>query len=119
VFGREGEVKKLKDSIARGWRAFVVSVFVVAIFAVPSSKGVLGKLFGVSATGNTNKNVNANAKDIKKGQDSGNYSSRSAPSSKPPASPVKPGDSCSTGRMHNVSHGNHHNHDHYTLPNAR
>lgn len=115
----EGIMKKLKDSIARGWRAFVVSVFVVAVFAVPSSKGVLGKLFGVSASSNTNKNANPNANANDKGRDSGNYSSRSAPSSKPPASPVTPGDSDSTGRMHNASHGNHHNHDHYVHPNAR
>lgn len=112
-------MKRLKESIARGWRAFVVSVFVVAVFAVPSSKGVLGKLFGVSASSNTNTNANPNAGPKDNGRDSGNYSSKSAPSSKPPASPVTPGDTCSTGRMHNASHGDHHNHAHYLHPNAR
>jgi hypothetical protein len=116
-------MKSIKESIARGWRAFVVSVFVVAVFAVPSSKGVLGKLFGVSASSNNNRNANANANPNANGRDrnndTGNNSSRSAPSSRPPASPIRPGDSCSTGRMHNVSHGQHHNHAHYVHPNAR
>jgi hypothetical protein len=117
-------MRTLAEFVKKGWRAFMTAAFVLLVFTVPASKGILGKIFGANAAGKQqagNKNNNQNQAGNDKHNDTGAVSSRGAPSSKPSASPIKQGDTCSTGRQHNASHGNHHrnHHSHYYKPNAK
>jgi len=141
-------METLTAFVKKSWRAFMTAVFVLLVFTVPASKGILGKIFGASAAGkqqadnknnnnqnqgnnknnnnnqnqgNNKNNNNQNQANNPKHNDTGTASSGGAPMSNPPASPVKHGDTCSTGRQHNASHGNHHRagHRHYYKPNAK
>ena len=118
-------METLAEFVKKSWRAFITAVFVILVFTVPASKGILGKFFGASAAGkqqaDNKNNNNQNQANNPKHNDTGTASSGGAPISHPPASPTKQGDTCSTGRQHNASHGNHHraSHGHYYKPNAK
>lgn len=118
-------MKRISELVSKSWRAVLTAVFVMLIFAVPASKGVLNKLFSVHASGggygndhgNNHSNSNDNSHNSHSSNSSG-QSSHGSPHSNPTASPVNQGDSCSTGRRHSDSHHGHRGHRHYR-PNGR
>ena len=93
-------MKRITDFFRRSWRSF----FVLVVFTVPASKGIFGKFFSVNAAGANNLGNNLGNND----DNSGKYASPGAPQSNPAVSPIKPQDTCSTGRLHAQSHGDHH-----------
>lgn len=103
-------MKGFAECFERSWRTLVTVAFVLLVFTIPASKGILGKFFTVHATGNNQHGNNNN-----NSGNSGNYTSNSSPNSNQSASPVNQGDSCSTGRRHSRPHHNHNQnrHSHY------
>ena len=113
-------MRRITDLFSKSWRIVVTAIFVLLVFAVPTSKGALSKLFKVYATGGNNHgNWNNNNNHNSHSGNSAGQSSHGSPHSSPTASPVNNGDSCSTGRRHSGSHHGHRGHRHYTRPNGR
>lgn len=108
-------METMTGRLKRGWRAVVTAAFVVLVFTVPATKGILGSYFGVNATSRNNGNNNQNNNNSNNSNQ--NFSSNGPPRSNPPASPIQPNGSCSTGRRHAGPHHGH-NHGHYR-PNGR
>ena len=111
-------MKNISNLFRKSWRAVMTTVFVLLVFTVPASKGVLSKWFNVYAAGGNNQGKNQQNNHDSHSSNSASQTSHGSPSSSPTASPVNPGDSCSTGRRHNDSHHGHHGHAHYR-PNGR
>ena len=41
-------MKTVVEFVKKNWRTFMTATFVLLVFTVPASKGILGKLFGAS-----------------------------------------------------------------------
>lgn len=106
-------MEKFNEIFHKGWRSVVTAAFVLLVFTVPASKGVLSKWFSIHAANGNNAGNNQGNNHNSHSNDSAGYSSQGSPHSNPAASPVNPDDSCSTGRRHSHSHHGHHRHAHY------